>query len=162
MSFTLQPLYSTGGTAITLTGTSLAASAYRQSAAVDNTTNKYADAHIYGHVKSGGTPAATAFYTIYLYWSNDGGTTYCNNASGSDTTYTPDNAPNLIPAATAQTTATASLVSYFRGFSFCQAAGLLYLPSKWGIILFNGTAAALSATSTDHVFTYQGVNLQGN
>ena len=167
MTTTFKTLYSAGGTAITLTGTSLANSSslstgYRQSASVDNTTNEYLDAHIFGHVKSGGTPTVNAIYTLFGYWSYDGGTTYSNNATGSDAAYTqPDSDQNMIVLATSVCTATASLVSYFPPFSFCQKAGLLYLPSKWGIILKNGSGTALSATSTDHVFAYQGINTQG-
>lgn len=166
MATTFKPSYAANA-AITITLASLANSSslstgYRQSAAVDNTTNLYADAHIFGHVKSNATPTANNAYTLFLYWSYDNGTTFNNNASGSDAAYTnPDADANEITAVTSVVTATASLVSYFRGFSFCQAAGLLYLPSKWGIILKNGSGAALTATGGDHVFAYQGVNMQG-
>src|SRR5215469_753612 len=100
MATTFKPSYAANA-AITITLTSLANSTslstgYRQSAAVDNTSNLYADAHIFGHVKSNATPTANAFYTLFLYWSNDNGTTYCNNASGSDAAYTqPDSDQNM-------------------------------------------------------------------
>lgn len=161
MAFTLQPLYGSN-TAITITLASLATAALRQSAAVDNTTNKFADALIYGHVQSNGTPLVTGSYTMFGYWSNDAGTTYCNNASGSDAAFTPDSQANLIVLATSVTTATASLVSYFKGVSFCQAAGLLFLPGKWGIIILNSSNVALTATAGNHVMSYMGVNWQGN
>jgi hypothetical protein len=166
MSTTFKPSYSSNS-AITITLASLINSTslstgYRQSAAVDNTTNLYADAHIYGHVKSNATPTANAAYFLFLYWSNDGGTTYSNNASGSDAAYTsPDADANIVQGATSITTAVASLVSYFKPFSFCQAAGLLFLPSKWGVILKNASGQTLTATGTDHVISYQGVNWQG-
>jgi hypothetical protein len=166
MATTFKPVYGSN-TAITITLTSLANSTslstgYRQSAAVDNSTNLFDDAFIYGHLKSNATPTANNAYLMFLFWSNDGGTTYSNNASGSDAAYTqPDSDSNMGAYVSSICTATASLVSYFRGFSFCQVAGLLFLPQKWGIIIKNGSGAALTATAGDHVFSYMGVNMQG-
>lgn len=168
MATTFEPLYGPDGVAIAITLTSLVnsttlATGYRQSAFVDNSVNRYADVHIYGHVKSSGTPTLNNFYTVFGYFSNDAATpTYCNNASGLDAGYTqPDNDSNMIVLMTSVTIATASLVSYFRGISFCQAAGLQFLPKRWGIIFKNGSGQALTAVAADHVFTYQGVNMQG-
>lgn len=167
MTTTFKPAYAASNVPFTITLASLANSTslstgYQQSAAVDNSTNLYADAFIYGHVKSSGTPTANALYTLYLYWSNDNGITYTNNASGSNAAYTqPDSDSNMVVGSTSITTAIASLVSYFKGFSFCQAAGLLYLPRNWGIIVKNGSGQALSSTAGDHVISYQGVNMTG-
>lgn len=166
MSTTQQPLYATNA-AITITLTSLANSTslstgYRQSAAVDNTTNKYADAMITGHVKSNVAPTLNNLYVVFLYWSNDGGTTYSRNASGSDAAYTnPDSDANFRGSVSCLCT-NVNQTFYFDGFSFCQTAGLFFLPQKWGIIFKNGSGQALTGTSTDHVFSYQGVNWQNN
>src|SRR4029077_2415811 len=128
MPVNFDPLYGTN-TAITITLTSLANSTslstgYRQSAFVDNATNRFADVFIYGHVKNNATPTANNIYSMYFYFSNDGGATYCNNASGADAAYTqPDSDANMITPVTSVVTATLNLVSYFRGISFCQAAG---------------------------------------
>lgn len=154
---TIHPIYASNA-AITITLTSLANGSYRQSAAVDNTTNEYSDAFLYGHVKSNGTPLATGSYSLFVYGSNDNGTTYSNNASGSDATFTPDSVNNLLLLATVITTATASLVSYWPGISVCQAARWTSLPSKWGIILLNNSNVALDGTAGDHVFSFQGIN----
>lgn len=165
MSTTFKPAYSSNA-AITITLASLAnstslSSGYRQSAAVDNTTNLYADAHIYGHVQSNAAPTANLTYSIFLYWSNDGGTTYTNNASGSDAAYTqPDSDANMTIGSVAVLT-NVNQAFYFKGFSFCQAAGLLYLPSKWGIIFKNASGQPLTATGANHVISYQGINMQG-
>ena len=161
MATVFKPQYTTNA-AITMSVASLANGSYWQSAAVDNTTALFADAHIYGHVKSNGTPTANAVYTLFLYWSNDGGTTYSNNASGLDQSFTQsDNDANMVVGATAVCVATASLTSNFRGFSFCQQAGLLYLPVKWGLILKNSSGQPLTGTGANHVFSYQGVNMTG-
>ena len=160
MATTFKTLYASNAS-ITITLASLTTGSFRQSAAVDNTTNLYLDANIFGKITSGGTPTATGQYTVYLYWSNDNGTTFTNNASGSDASYTPDLQANLMSGDVSGTTATASLASFFHGFSFCRAAGLLYLPSKWGIIVWNNSGATISATGASSVFSYQGVNTQG-
>lgn len=154
---TLQPLYAANA-AITITLTSLGNGSYQQSAAVDNTTNKYADAFVYGHVKNNGTPLVTGSYSLFVYGSNDNGTTYSNNASGSDASFTPDSVNNLLLLATVATTATAGLISYWPGISVCQAARWTVLPSKWGIIFLNNSNVALTGTGSDHVFSFQGVN----
>jgi len=165
MATTFKPLYGTN-TAITITLASLANSTslstgYRQSAAVDNSTNLFADAFIYGHVQSNVAPTANNTFTMFLYWSNDGGTTYTNNASGSDAAYTqPDADANMTVGSVIVCTAV-NQPFYFHGFSFCQAAGLLYLPQKWGVIVKNGSGQALTATAGNHVISYQGVNMQG-
>ena len=154
---TLQPLYAANA-AITITLTSLANAAYRQSLAVDNTTTKYADAFIYGHVKNNGTPLATGSYSLFVYGSNDNGTTYSNNASGADAGFTPDSVNNLLLLGSVITTATLNLISYWPGISVCQAARWTSLPSKWGIIVLNSSNVALTAVGADHVFSFQGVN----
>ncbi|HYM69029.1 MAG TPA: hypothetical protein VEZ44_05485 [bacterium] len=165
MATTFKPSYGTN-TAITITLTSLANSTslslgYRQSAAVDNSTNLFGDVHIYGHAQSNAAPTANNTYTIFLYWSNDGGTTYTNGASGSDATYTqPDSDANMVARVDSVLTAVNQAFN-FPGISFCRAAGLLFLPQKWGIIFKNGSGQALDGTAGHHVFSYQGVNLQG-
>lgn len=163
MSTTFKPAYGSG-TAFTLTIASLAATSYRQSTAVDNTSNLFADATIYGHIKSNAAGTANTPYNLYGYWSNDGGTTYSNHASGSDAAYTlntgDSNVNMLLLASTIKTTAGADTFE-IAPFSFVQRAGLLMLPAKWGVILFNGDSAALDATAGNHLLQYQGVNMQG-
>lgn len=166
MATTFKPAYGSN-TAITVTLASLINSTslstgYRQSAAVDNSSNLFADALIYGHVTSNAAPTAGNLYTLFGVWSNDNGTTYSNNASGSDAAYTqPDSDANMVVLATSVCTAVASLVSYFPPVSFCQAAGLLFLPQKWAVVFKNGSGQTLTATAGNHVLSYQGVNWQG-
>ena len=162
MSTLFQPLYGSNA-ALTITLASLAATSYRQSAFVNNSTN-YADAFVYGHLTSTAGTANTVFQ-IFAYWSNDGGSTYSSNASGSDASYTlstSSDATSLWQLTSLTKTATTASTHYFQGFSFCQAAGLLFLPQRWGVIVYNGDSAALNATAGNHVLSYQGVNWQGN
>lgn len=161
MATTFKPSYGSN-TAFTKAFASLANGAYWQTAFVDNSTNLFADATVYGHLKSGGTPTASNVYTLYFYWSNDGGTTYSNNASGSSASYSqPDTDVNMVVLATSLCTAVASLVSYFDIPSVCVRAGLQMLPQRWGVILKNGSGQALTATEGDHVISYMGLNMQG-
>jgi hypothetical protein len=156
---TTKPSYAANA-AITITPGALASGSYRQSAFVDNTTNLYADASIYAKVVTAASgQTVNSVLTIFLYWSNDNGSTYNNNASGSDASYTqPDSDANMGTGATAVIPVATTTPIYFRGISFCQAAGLFFLPQKWGIIVKNNSGAAWQ--SGTHVFTYQGMNWQ--
>jgi hypothetical protein len=159
---TFKPLYGSS-TAITLglQTTPLASGNYWQSAFVDNSANLFADVLINAKTSLGSAATANNTMTVFGYWSLDGGTTYSNNASGTDSAYTlPEAQANLRILATEITAATAGPY-YFAGFSFCQAAGLLFLPQRWGLIFFNGSGQTMSSTAGNHVFSYQGVNWQG-
>lgn len=155
---TAKPLYSGAASAVTITIASLASNAYRQSAAVDNSANLYLDAVITGKIKSGASgTSATGFVTLYLYGYD--GTQYSNNASGADAAFTPDLQANLLPLFTLAVQANATTY-YFPYLSVAAAAGLLYLPQKWGLILFNGSGNALDTTAGNHALEYQGINTQ--
>jgi hypothetical protein len=160
MATTFKPTYASSA-AITITPGALANAAYRQSAAVDNSTNLYADAMIYGKaITASSAMTVNSALFLFLVWSLDAGTTYSNNASGTDAAYTqPDSDSNLVIGGSAIIPAATTTPVYFRPFSFCQAAGLLFLPQKWGVILKNASGVALQ--SGTHVFVYQGVNMQG-
>jgi hypothetical protein len=169
MSTLFQPLY---GANVAFTWTSLASLAISNGtttglatcAAVDNTVGKFQDAHIYGHAKSGATPpAAGLLYSLYLYWSNDNGTTYTLGTGGDGAINWPDSTTDLtVGMLKVIGTSTANNVYNFNGFSFCQAAGLLFLPSKWGVAFGNVTTASATLNASGSAFSYQGVNWQGN
>ena len=155
---TAKPLYSGAASAVTITIASLAAAAYQQSAAIDNSSNLYLDAVITGKIKSGASgTSATGFVTLYLYGYD--GTQYSNNASGSDAAFTPDLLANLLPLFTLAVQANATTY-YFPYISIVAASGLLYLPQKWGLILYNGSGHALDTTAANHLIEFQGLNTQ--
>lgn len=153
---TVKPSYSGASTAVTITLASLANGAYRQSAAVDNSTNLYLDAVVTGKIKTGASGvSATGNVTLYLAgWD---GTEYGNNASGSDASFTPDNVSNLVPLYTIAAIANATTY-YFPYISLAAFAGLLWLPQKWALILLNNSGAAFDATGGNHLLEYQGIN----
>lgn len=164
MSTIFQPVYGTG-TAFTITIASLGATSYQQSTAVDNTVGLFTDATIYGHLKSSAAGTVNTTFLLFGYWSNDNGSTYSSHATGTNGSYTLNTGDSNINMTLLQTvTKTTAAADTFEipAFSFCQKAGLLYLPQKWGVILFNGDSAALDATAGNHLLQYQGVNLQGN
>jgi hypothetical protein len=147
--------YGTGGVAITCTLASLAISSYRESTAVDNTTNLWLDALVSMGVKlQAGTPANDKAVYVYCAGSIDG-TTWGDAVTGSDAAITP-NAPinlKLLGAIWAPTSAGTfeagpwSVASVFGGV----------MPKKWSIVVWNRTGIALDSTEGNHYKLYTGV-----
>jgi hypothetical protein len=158
MSQTLKPLYSGAANAITITLASLANNAYRQATAVDNTTNLYQEAHVTGFIKTGAA-GVSATGSVTLYLAGFDGTEYGSNATGTDGSFTPALQANLLAICTIGATANATTY-YFPSIYIAQAAGMLWLPQKWALILLNATGAALDATAGNFTLEYQGMNLQ--
>ena len=77
---------------VTITLTSLGDGSWRQSASVDNGTNKYIDAHVGGSIQVGSAAAGTI--DIYAYATYDG-STFTGGASGSDAAYTANGEESL-------------------------------------------------------------------
>ena len=162
MAGIFRPLYGPNNQAITITLASLASSATaaRASTAVDNTTTQYEDALIFVKLTSAAaSTSATGYVNVYGYASVDNGTTYSENATGTDAALTIVAPTNLILIA--QINVVANAVTYRAGpFSFCRMYGLDRLPQKWGVVVANVSGAALNATAGNHAITWQGVNGQ--
>lgn len=136
---------------VTVTLTSLANGAARESTVIDNTTNKYRDYLL--RVQTNGQASGTAQLNIYVY-SALGDTTYTDGATGTDAAFTAAsrlNAPFLgfvqMNSATAVTAGAFSVASAFGGT----------LPDKFGFLFVNNSGAALSATAGQHVVEVEGV-----
>lgn len=135
-------------TAITLTGTSLADAAARQSAAV--TSHDGMGMLLRVLTKAAG--ANTGTVGVYVY-SALGDTTYTGGASGSDAAYTAAQWDNLVKLGDVTLDGTNAVSKTFSvGEKF---AGII--PSRLGVILRNESGGALSATAGDHVVEYQAV-----
>ena len=160
MTTTFKPNYSGAASAITITLASLTNTSYRQSTAVDNTTNLYQEAHLQCHFKTGASGvSATAGY-IAIFLAGYDGSNYSNNASGSDAAFTPDLQANLTCIDTIQ--ATANATTYYSSTIYvAAAAGLLWLPQKWAIIVYNGTGGTFDTTGGNFLVEYQGMNTVG-
>lgn len=118
-----------------------------QSAAVDNTTNVYEDAHVQVIVDMANTaPANDKCLYVLAYSALE--TTYTSPASGSEGTVTLTNITNtgqnirqigIIPYTTQDEVIESSVMSVASAFG-----GIL--PAKWGIIIANYSGAAIAAT----------------
>ena len=147
--------YGTSNQTITITITSLANNALRQSTVVDNSSNLFLDALVMCKAKSNAaSTTATGYVAIYGYGTADGGTTYDGGATGSDAAYTVDvTPPNLVLIGILNLNANATTVA--RTFTVATAFGG-QLPQKWGIIVQNVTGNTLDASIGS--CWYQGVN----
>jgi hypothetical protein len=155
----IKTAYGTAGTVITITLTSLADSstAGRESLVIDNDSDRFLDVLIQGKVKpqNSGSIVAPSTAFVYAYASADGGSDYPDTVTGADAAITLNNPTQLkllgaIYAAAINTEYSGgpwSLASLYGG----------RMPEMWGIVVVNDMGTALSATSTDHVFEYQGI-----
>jgi hypothetical protein len=152
-------------TAITITLTSLADGAYRESAAVDNSSNLFMDAHVAGSVQVG-TVTADGTFAVFAYGSNDGGTTYSGGLAGTDETITWGTTPStssvegynnlkLLGVVSVDTTDDDNDIE-FGPFAVASAFGG-HMPNSWGIVILNETGAALHATGTNNSIKYTGI-----
>lgn len=142
-------------TAVTITLDSLANGSARESTAIVNTTNLYADAMLYVAVKlAAGTPANGV--DVYLYASADG-TNFDDNVTGSDAGITMRSPTNLVSLGRIETT-TAGALTYKK--SFCSLASKFggVLPRKWGIVVKNSSGLALD--SSGNSVAYSGITAQ--
>lgn len=140
---------------ITLTQTSLTNGSIRQSAVVDNTTNKYLDALVSGSVQTGTTPTVGQTLDIWAYGYD--GTRYSGGASGSDASYTDaGNLDEMTYVATITVTATSNVDYVWGPVALARRFGGV-LPQKWGIVIKNNTGVTSNATGTNNAVTYVGV-----
>lgn len=147
--------YSTVQT-VTITMTSLADAAWRQSLAVDNGTNLFIDAHLGGSIQTGTTPTVDTTIDIYAYGSYDG-TNFTGGASGSDAAYTADGEELLFRLVESITVDATSNQDYVFGpVSIASLFGGV-LPETWGIVMKNNTGAALNATGTNNEIQFFGI-----
>lgn len=140
-------------TALTITLASLASSTTgvgRQSAIVDNTSEKYQKIILYVKITVGTTPTANRTIRLYLIRDDNNDTNHRSDGAGaSDAGLTVNNARPigsiLVPANT-------SNVAYYAEFE-------IYDPGpKWGVAVVHDTGANLNATASNHWIRYVGVN----
>lgn len=144
----------------TLTLASLASSATagRESTAIDNTTNLYLDAIVQIKVAlQSGTPGSDKGVYIYAYGSEDG-STYTDNASGSDAAITLRDPTALTCIGVIPCPAAGGLTYESQPMSIAAAFGG-FMPRKWGIVVRNYTNVTFSAAEGDHSYKYTGITL---
>jgi hypothetical protein len=126
----------------------------RLSAAIDNSSNGFAEVLIQGKIKTGGsTPSGNKQFIIYGLGSADGGTTYTDGlaAGDADSSALPPSAKPIInlPVAVASTTFVFGPIAVSPAFGGA-------MPAFWMIDVFNDNGVTPSTTNADHSFWYQG------
>lgn len=146
-------------TNITCSLASLASSATagRESTYVDNDTNLYVDALVQLKIQlQTGTPANDKTIYVYAYGSIDSGTTYTDNATGSDAAITLRTPPVSRLIGTIPCPDSGGLVYESQPMRVAPAFGGI-LPDRWGIIVLNYTGVTLHATEGNHTKKYIGI-----
>ncbi len=141
-------------TTITVTLASLADAAWRQAAAVDNSSDLFTDALVGGKIKTGAGSGAGDYVDVYVAASADGGTTYGGDCSGSDAAYAGE-ADNLMHLARIATDAGATTFE-FGPLSVATVFGGA-LPRNWTLVFDNESNSTLDATPANHDVHYMGV-----
>jgi hypothetical protein len=146
--------------AITITLASLANDstnlvAGRESTAIDNGTNVYPDVHVSGRITTGTSPTANNSIEVWAYGSIDdspNSVVYPGGVTGSDAaiTFASMNVKRtaLRPVARISVDNTSN-----RSYDFAEVSiARLFngMPRHWGIVVINGSGAALHATSGNH------------
>lgn len=163
---TITPNYSSN-TSITigLASTPLASSstfvAGRESSEIDNTTNKYMDAHVSGKVTVGTTPTANTTIAVYV-WGSDVSlaATAIDTLDGTDSDETLTNTGILnalkLGAAVAVPATTSNVGYPILPFSVAALFGGV-MPKFWGLFVAHNTGVALNSTAGNHFFEFVGI-----
>lgn len=156
MAGDIKQKFGTSNQTLTISLASLANAAGRQSTAVDNTSNLFADVLLMLKSRSpaSGT-SATGYLLIYAYGSVDGGSSYSGNATGTDGALTPINM-NLV----GRVDMTANGTDYKSPIMSIAAAFGGVMPSHWGIVVVNNSGGTLDSTGGNHAAIWQGVLAQ--
>ena len=132
---------------VTITLTSLADGAYRQSASVDNSADSYIDMDIGFSIQVGTSPTADEALYLYLAPESDQDAEFSAGCSGSDSAYTADGEEGLLTLLAAVTVDATSDQDYVKGGIRVTA------PRKFCFVVRNETGAALNATGSGNYLT---------
>lgn len=141
-------------TALTITLNNLASSATagRESAVVDNTTDKFLNALVTVIAKlAAGTPANDKAVYVYAYGSEDG-TNFTDNVTGSDAAITLRDPTNLRLIGVIATPDSGGLSYKSHPMSVKAAFGGV-MPRKWGIVVRNYSGVALESSGCSASFS---------
>lgn len=152
--------------AITITLTSLADGGYRESAAVDNSSNLYLDAMVQGSIQVGAV-AADGVINVFGYGSIDAANAiYSGGLAGTDETITWGTTPstssvegfNNIPLLGVVSVDTTDDNNDIEFGALSVAAGFGgVMPESWGVVINNETGTGLHATGSNNVVEYAGI-----
>lgn len=145
--------------ALTITLASLATSATRvagrESAAVDNTSNKYLDYLVGGKVTTGTSPTDAKQIDVWVYASFEDTPTYPDVFDGTDSDETATSAGvlagALVLAASVSTNNTSNRTYWVSPFSIAAQFGNR-MPKFFGIFVTHDTGVNLNSTGGNHAF----------
>ena len=140
--------------ALTITIASLANAALRQSTEIDNTTNGYLTGLLGVKIKTGASGTSASGSVSVWAWANsndirDG------LAGASDAAIANNSGLRYVGRIAAGANAT----TYTKTFDLSETFGGS-LPPKWGIVIENGTGAALDSTAGNHAVGFIPVNVE--
>lgn len=158
MAVTVENKYGTSNQTITCTIGGLTNNSARSSTAIDNSVTLYQDVMVQIKILSGAAATSTTgIVNIYVYASDDGGTTYGSGA-GTDAAITLTVPPNLVLIGTLNVVANATTYKS-NPFSVAKCFNG-QMPQFWGIVIENKSGGTLNATEGNHAKIYQGVYQQ--
>jgi hypothetical protein len=143
---------------ITLTSLASSATAGRESDAISNASDKFADVHVYVKVKTqnSGTIGNDSAVYVYAYGSSDEGTPqYPDTVTGADAGITL-NSPTQLKLIGKLFISAINTTYKSDALPLAWAFGGA-LPKRWGIVLRNYCGTALSSSGSDHRVHYQGI-----
>lgn len=153
-------------TAITISLASLASSATfvagQESNQIDNSSDKFVDAHLEGFITVGTSPTTTTQIQVHVWGSNESlATTAKDVLDGTDSAETLSSVGVgrgfLKHAVTLDVDSTTSDRRYdFGNISVASLFGGV-MPKYWGVFVTHNTVAALNATAGNHALNYIGV-----
>lgn len=157
----------TDSTALTITLASLATSstqvAGRESTVVDNSSNKYMDARVFGQITTGTSPTTAKSIVIWIYaptkivsstFTYPVATTTNLTASDAAATFEAEQRNMLRLGAAIQINSTSDR-AYSFSFSIASKFGGV-MPVKWGLWVTHDTGVNLNSTSGNHWIHYTG------
>jgi len=142
---------------ITLAG--LGDGEWRQSAAVDNSGDKYLDALVGGFIKTGSGSEAGSYVDVYVSGSIDEGDTFGGDCSGTNSVYGGED-KNLTFLKRIHTEAENTTFE-FGPWSIAAAFGGV-LPRHWVLVFDNESDSELDGTGSNHEVHYQGIMQQAS
>ncbi len=157
----LETEYDSDLNSITITLASLADGGYRQSAVVDNSSDKFIDAMVGGTIRTGTSPTAGDEIIVSAYAIAEGthaSPVYTGGCSGSDDGYIAGGEEGLLRRLVLIQVDGTTDQDYVFGPVSVAAAFSGVLPYKWGIMVQNESGAALD--STGHTVKFEGVKFE--
>lgn len=132
-----------------------------ESAAIDNSTDKFVDVLVSGTWTSGTTPTAGTQVNAFVYAQQDDTPTYPDVLDGTASAETMTSAGVMSGAlkflgSLNITTNTSNRAYYLAPTSVAQLFGGI-MPKRWGLFISHNTGVNSNSTAGNHAWKYQGI-----